>query len=104
MKTELDCRGLDCPAPVLQIKEILEKGIPASITVLVDNEAAWQNVSRFMESQNFQITTERQGADFRVVGTRENGGSGSVPDKEAAVKKRKTGARKILVLIGGLTA
>lgn len=98
MKTELDCRGLDCPAPVLQIKELFEKGIPASLRVLVDNEAACQNVSRFLEYQNFQATTERQGTDFQVIGTREDGGS--VAEQEPPAQKRESGARKILVLVG----
>ena len=39
---ELDCRGLACPAPVLQTKECLEKEHPALIKVIVDNEASKQ--------------------------------------------------------------
>lgn len=42
---ELNCRGLACPAPVLQTKECLEKERPALIKVIVDNEASkhWKN-------------------------------------------------------------
>ena len=58
MINELDCRGLECPAPVLQVRNVLEKEAPAAITVLVDNEAAFQNVSRFLEHQNFQVSSE----------------------------------------------
>ncbi len=46
---ELNCRGLACPRPVLQLKEMFEKGTPAAVSVIVDNEAAKENVSRFLE-------------------------------------------------------
>ena len=101
MTNELDCRGLACPDPVLRLKDLFEKGAPAAMTVLVDNEAAWQNISRFLEGQNFQVSTERQGAEFRVVGTRKEGGNASarrsaVPTEE----KREAGVKKILVMVG----
>lgn len=101
MNKELDCRGQDCPAPVLQIKELLDQGTPATVTVLVDNEAAWQNVSRFLEYQNFAVTMERQGPDFMVLGTRKAGGG--TPERSAATPaapKPALGEKKILVLVG----
>ena len=63
---EIDCRGMACPAPVLQTKEMLEKENPDSITVTVDNEAARQNVTRFLESRNFN-TSVRDEEDFYIV-------------------------------------
>ncbi|MBC8177034.1 MAG: sulfurtransferase TusA family protein, partial [Deltaproteobacteria bacterium] len=51
MTKEIDCRGLACPAPVLQTKGAIEREHPTVIKVVVDNEAAKQNVSRFMGSQ-----------------------------------------------------
>lgn len=100
MTNELDCRGMECPAPVLQIKAVLETMSPAAMTILVDNEAAWQNVSRFLEYQNFQVSTERLGADFRVIGSRERGGSAVEGTAPAAEKNREPGTKKIMVLIG----
>ena len=44
----LDCRGMACPQPVIKTREALEKK-PASITVLVDNVPASQNVRRLLE-------------------------------------------------------
>ena len=72
MLNELDCRGLACPAPVIQTKELIEKENPGTVQVMVDNEAARQNVSRFMESRNFQVSAELEGSDFRVLGTRDS--------------------------------
>jgi len=101
MTNELDCRGLACPAPVLQIKDLLEKAAPHALTVLVDNEAAWQNVSRLLEYHNFQVSTERQGSEFRVVATGKEGGN--APERRSAapaVKKGESGEKKILVMVG----
>jgi len=50
MTKEIDCRGLACPAPVLQTKEALEREHPNVIKVVVDNEASKENVSRFMKT------------------------------------------------------
>ena len=72
MLNELDCRGLACPAPVIQTKELIEKENPGTVQVMVDNEAARQNVSRFMESRNFQVSAELEGSGFRVLGTRDS--------------------------------
>lgn len=100
MLNELDCRGLECPAPVLHVRNALEKETPAAITVLVDNEAARQNVSRFLEHQNYQVSSELQEGTFRVVGTRGEGAKalGTTPSVPVA-NERGDGARKILVLV-----
>ncbi|MBC7105753.1 MAG: sulfurtransferase-like selenium metabolism protein YedF [Firmicutes bacterium] len=44
---ELDCRGLSCPLPVLETKKALERLEHGTLRVLVDNEAARDNVRRF---------------------------------------------------------
>jgi selenium metabolism protein YedF len=71
MSKEIDARGLACPAPVLQTKEVLEKEAPITIKVLVDNDAARQNVMRFLESQNYGVSANRVGTDFHVIGNRQ---------------------------------
>ncbi len=78
----------------------LEKEAPAAITVLVDNEAARQNVSRFLEHQNYQVSSEVQGDGFRVVGTRVEGSTAPErPSLAPAAKERQPGVKKIMVLI-----
>jgi selenium metabolism protein YedF len=103
MINELDCRGMNCPAPVLHVRDALEKGTQEAITVLVDNEAARQNVSRFLEHQNYQVRSEGQGADFRVFGTKGEsaGGPGSI-SLPPAEKERVGGTKKVMVLITGI--
>jgi len=99
MIKELDCRGLGCPAPVLQVRNILAKESPDAIMVLVDNEAAVQNVSRFLEHQNYDVAIESESGAFRVVGTRKRGGDTPVNVSPATVVKERIGVKKIMVLI-----
>jgi selenium metabolism protein YedF len=66
---EIDARGLACPAPVLQTKAALNEEESRSVRVVVDNSAAQENVQRFLESQGFQTTLEKNGADYLVIGT-----------------------------------
>lgn len=68
MKT-IDARGLACPAPVLQAKAAVEQDGLTELSVLVDNEAAKQNVCRFLESAGFAVEAEKQGDDFVVNAT-----------------------------------
>jgi TusA-related sulfurtransferase len=67
----IDCRGLACPAPVLTAKEAIEREGLNELSIVVDNEAAKQNVSRFLKSQHFEVSVQEDGNDFRVTGRRE---------------------------------
>jgi selenium metabolism protein YedF len=95
MTKEIDCRGLACPAPVLQTKDAIETDHPDIIKVTVDNEASKQNVTRFLKSQNFEVTVQEEGHDFHVIGRIEGGG---VPDAPVA-EKPETGQNKIMVMV-----
>lgn len=46
MDKQIDARGIACPGPVLKTREALN-GAEGPFTVLVDNETACENVSRF---------------------------------------------------------
>jgi len=95
MTAEIDCRGLACPAPVLQTKELLEKKNPHIVKVTVDNEAARQNVARFFESQGFTVTVEEAGSDFSLIGRK---GEMAVPEYPT-VKSEESDRKKIMVMV-----
>lgn len=100
MVNELDCRGMNCPAPVLSVRDVIEKDLPAAIAVRVDNEAARQNVCRFLEHQDYQVSSEKQGEDFRVVGTKNSGKDAPAGIfQNTTVNKTQGGEKKIMVLI-----
>jgi len=52
----VDARGLSCPQPVLMTVDVLKKTDTDEILVLVDAEAAKENVSRAVENQGWKVT------------------------------------------------
>lgn len=52
----VDCRGLGCPQPVLATKEALDAG-NRLLEVVVDNEAAKNNVTRFAQDRNCTVAS-----------------------------------------------
>ena len=48
MEKNLDCRGLQCPQPVIRCREAIRDATPDKMIVVVDNLAAVENVNRFL--------------------------------------------------------
>ncbi len=89
----LDCKGLDCPKPVLKTKNFIESNpnVQAFI-VLVDNEAASQNVARFCKTQGLDVSVQEEGGDFKVQVTRSGEAAGGpvVEEPEVCSTEEKT--------------
>ena len=96
MTSGLDCRGLACPAPVLKTRELIEEEHPDFIKVTVDNEAAKQNVLRFLESRNFEVNIEAEGTDFHLTGQR--GVQGVVPET-TVTEEAETEKKNIMIMV-----
>lgn len=63
----LDCRGMACPQPVIKTREALEQK-PASLTVLVDNAPASENVRRLLEKSGYgSVSVEQREASLWAV-------------------------------------
>ncbi|MBT4363426.1 MAG: sulfurtransferase-like selenium metabolism protein YedF, partial [Desulfobacteraceae bacterium] len=92
---ELDARGLVCPAPVIQTKAEVEENHQEAIKVIVDNEAAKQNVNRFLQSQNYETSIEEAGEDFHVFGKI----SGDVHTEISTEKKSVSASKKIMMMV-----
>lgn len=60
---ELNCQNLPCPQPVLRCKRCLDEQSPASLVVVVDNQAARENVTRFLSSQGYAVQAEAVSSD-----------------------------------------
>jgi selenium metabolism protein YedF len=67
MKKVLDCRGLACPQPVLQAKELLDSLTQGTVEVLVDNEAAQSNLARFGKSQGCDVEIRASGETRHIT-------------------------------------
>ncbi len=71
MVKELDCRKLECPAPVLKTKHLLESQAVDQVRVLVDNDAAVENLSRFLGFHGFAVSVDSNGITSTVEGIKE---------------------------------
>lgn len=92
---EIDCSGLACPAPVLKAKEAIEKDGLTEITVIVDNEAAKQNVSRFLGTKNFASSVKKEGESFYISGRLD-----STADKaNKTAEEKEPASQKIMVMV-----
>ena len=58
MTRTIDARNLDCPQPVLLTTEALKKA--DTVTTIVNNEIARQNISRLAKSRGCKVTVEQK--------------------------------------------
>jgi selenium metabolism protein YedF len=103
---DIDARGLACPQPVLMTKQAVDKERPSQLTVQVDNEAAVENVSRFLGTRGYETTSTGQGDLFTIsarytLKTEEAPGSTATGESAPAdpVTDGREKNQKILVLI-----
>ncbi len=64
---KIDCRGLNCPEPVLKTKDVLAREPDKIIQVLVDNETARENVLRFAKNQGRSPAWEKDNNQFLIT-------------------------------------
>lgn len=94
MQQSVDCRGLACPQPILRTKQALEEIAAGIIIVIVDNEAAKGNVTRFAESQGCKVSVEEKGGDFylAIEKKEESKATGITPPEVITCPNRPGGA------------
>lgn len=92
---EINCSGLACPAPVLKTKEAIEKDGLTEISVIVDNEAAKQNVSRFLGTKNFGTSVKEEAGLFYITGKIDGEGS----REDVILEEPEAAGQKIMVMV-----
>ena len=93
----LDARGLTCPSPVLLVKDALEtEPAPLSLRVHVDNEAARENVTRFLQSRGFAVDSTADGDDWVITATGGAAGGHDVGQPDRRTLARPGTARAAL--------
>ncbi|HCU68229.1 MAG TPA: sulfurtransferase-like selenium metabolism protein YedF [Desulfomicrobium sp.] len=100
----LDCEGEPCPNPVLRCKQLLDSQSPQELQVVVDNDAAKENVSRFLASKGMRIDDMRKdGGLWTITASRTAGAEGAAAAPAAAAQPSERAcpvcAPKILVFI-----
>ena len=100
MEKIIDCKGMACPLPVVNAKkavEVLRAG--DVLTVLVDNEIAVQNLTRFAEHKGFGVSAEKkQDGEYAVLMDISHAAAKTAEDEEVAcvVDSRKKGMLVVL--------
>jgi len=90
MIKELDARGLSCPQPVMQTKNMLEKMTKGMLLVIVDNSIARENVKRFAESNGCSVKIEEKTGEYLLTIIK-----GEVPEVNNNIK---AGVRQIILI------
>lgn len=97
----IDARGLGCPKPVTMAEDSLAKIGEGIVDVLVDNEAAVKNLSRFASKNSLYAETEKIDNYWRVRLVKgypyETGSEFGVKSSEF---KEKTEEKDILLIVG----
>jgi selenium metabolism protein YedF len=101
MEKIIDCKGMACPLPVVNAKKAAEAMNPGDVlTVLVDNEIAVQNLSRFAEHKGFGVSADKRGEKEYAVIMSISGDTVESKDEEVAcvMDSRRKG---MLVVLSG---
>ena len=102
MEKIVDCKGMACPLPVVNAKKAAEELKSGDVlTVLVDNEIAVQNLTRFAEHKGFAVSAEKKAdKEYAVIMT--VSGAAAEESKEEAVACVMDSRRKgMLVVLSG---
>lgn len=96
IRNEIDCRGLNCPIPVVNTKkyfDALESGIGVTV---VDNEVAKNNVVKFAQGNGFEYEIEeREGNIYYITITK-----GEVTVEELNLKNSKEKEESFTIVVG----
>jgi selenium metabolism protein YedF len=63
---QLDCRGQQCPQPVVQTRKLMLAQPTSRIKVLVDDTAARDNVARLGKTMGYTTTIDQAGGTFEI--------------------------------------
>lgn len=96
---EINACGLTCPGPVLKAKETIDAENPESISVLVDNVASSENVSRFLTSKGYLVQKEQDKENYLITATRDGEFSTDKPMQSPKKSPLVSDSVKTVILI-----
>ena len=103
MEKIIDCRKMACPLPVVNAKKAAEQLADGDVlTILVDNEIAVQNLTRFGEHKGFTVSAEKKAEKEYAVIMHLSGAAEEAKEEQivCAVDSRRKG---MLVVLSGNT-
>jgi len=96
----LDCQSLQCPDPVIRTKRLLEAQDPEELIVIVDNEAALENVTRFLTAQGYSVSSSLEPGMWLIAALKKGAAAATAqPEEVAAPLARDPETMKTLLMI-----
>lgn len=104
MEKLVDARGMACPLPVVHTKKAAE-GMAAgdTLTVLVDNEIAVQNLQRFASHKGYPVSAEKRAEKEFAVIMQITGGVPAAQGEEAPACTPDSRKRGMVVVLSANT-
>ena len=66
MMQHIDARGRACPEPVVLTRKALKEN-SAGISIMVDNECAVENITRYASNNGYAVAHSQEGADHLLT-------------------------------------
>ena len=63
----IDARGLSCPMPVVMVQNEVKKNAPVELSVMVDNQVAVENITRYASLQKYAVTVAEADGEFTLT-------------------------------------
>ncbi|WP_454052270.1 sulfurtransferase-like selenium metabolism protein YedF [Clostridium sp. Marseille-Q7071] len=63
----IDCKGLNCPLPVVNTKKYFDTIENGAATTIVDNEIAKNNVVKFAENANLEVNVSEKDSLYHIT-------------------------------------
>ncbi len=96
----LECQGLPCPQPVLRCKNAIESEPGVELVVLVDNDAARENVARFLGVKKYDVVAQEKDGDlWRLTARCSETGDGEAAEMVEESLSSRSSQLKTLVFI-----
>ena len=87
--TTINCQNMPCPQPVIKLLELLKSSHPLDLEVIVDNQAALENVSRFLRNNNYEISRKEEDALWRISAHKDAVGSAADDSMHSAAPNER---------------
>ncbi len=87
-----DCRGLPCPQPVINTKKALDSMAKGTVTVLVDNDTARENIMMFAGNAGYTAEVEKIEKGYSIKITKGGAAPMETPNDPVAAEGRASTA------------
>lgn len=92
----IDCKGLNCPLPVVNTKKYFDTIENGVATIIVDNEIAKNNVVKFAENANLEVNVSEKDSLYHITITKGEGRS-----QELKIENNFEANEKFTIVVSG---